>query len=39
MVTGLLSFGVWQHWWVATLMLAAVVLGALHRATRTAPRP
>jgi O-antigen ligase len=38
MVTGLLSFGVWQHWWVATLMLAAVVLGALHRATRTAPR-
>jgi O-antigen ligase len=39
MVTGLLSFGVWQHWWVATLMLAAVVLGALHRAIRTAPRP
>jgi O-antigen ligase len=39
MATGLLSFGVWQHWWVATLMLAAVVLGALHRTTRAAPRP
>jgi O-antigen ligase len=31
MVTGLLSFGVWQPWWVATLMLAAVLLTALRR--------
>lgn len=30
-VTGLLSFGVWQPWWVATLMLAAVSLAALRR--------
>jgi hypothetical protein len=30
-VTGWLSFGVWQPWWVATLMLAAVVLVALRR--------
>lgn len=31
MVTGWLSFGVWQPWWVATLMLAAVALAALQR--------
>lgn len=31
MVTGWLSFGVWQPWWVATLMLAAVALAALRR--------
>lgn len=31
LVTGWLSFGVWQHWWVATLMLAAVALVALRR--------
>lgn len=31
MATGLLSFGVWQPWWVATLMLAAVALVALRR--------
>ena len=31
MVTGLLSFGVWQPWWVASLMLAAVLLTALRR--------
>jgi O-antigen ligase len=31
MATGLLSFGVWQPWWVATLLLAAVALTALRR--------
>lgn len=31
LVTGWLSFGVWQPWWVATLMLAAVALAALRR--------
>lgn len=31
MVTGWLSFGVWQPWWVASLMLAAVALAALRR--------
>jgi O-antigen ligase len=30
-VTGFLSFGVWQPWWVATLMLAAVTFVALRR--------
>ena len=30
-VTGFLSFGVWQPWWVATLMLMAVTFVALRR--------
>ncbi|MCZ8150202.1 MAG: O-antigen ligase family protein, partial [Roseomonas sp.] len=30
-VTGFLSFGVWQPWWVATLMLVAVTFVALRR--------
>lgn len=30
-VTGQLSFGVWQPWWVASLMLAAVAVLALGR--------
>lgn len=32
-VTGMLSFGVWQPWWIASLLLALVVASAL----RTAP--
>lgn len=31
LATGLLSFGVWQPWWVASLMLAAVAVAALRR--------
>ncbi|MGX9964155.1 O-antigen ligase family protein [Roseomonas sp. F4] len=30
-VTGQLSFGVWQPWWVASVLLAAVVAGVLAR--------
>jgi len=30
-VTGLLSFGVWQPWWVAALMLCVVSVAALRR--------
>ncbi|WP_439598072.1 O-antigen ligase family protein [Falsiroseomonas sp.] len=30
-VTGQLSFGVWQPWWVASVLLAAVVAGALRK--------
>jgi len=30
-VTGQLSFGVWQPWWIASLLLAAVVAGAIGR--------
>ncbi|MBU8539445.1 O-antigen ligase family protein [Falsiroseomonas tokyonensis] len=30
-VTGQLSFGVWQPWWVASVLLAAVVAGAVRK--------
>lgn len=38
-VTGMLSFGVWQPWWVASLMLAAVAVVALGRLHGPPPRP
>jgi O-antigen ligase len=31
-VTGMLSFGLWQAWWVASLLLALVALALLPRA-------
>ncbi|MGG5817251.1 O-antigen ligase family protein [Falsiroseomonas sp. HW251] len=36
-ITGLLSYGAWQPWWIATVMLAAVALGALQRGHLDAP--
>ncbi|MGG5810601.1 O-antigen ligase family protein [Falsiroseomonas sp. CW058] len=33
-VTGQLSFGVWQPWWIASLLLAAVAMAGLGRAAK-----
>ena len=32
-VTGMLSFGIWQPWWIASALLAAVTVSALARLT------
>ena len=34
-VTGMLSFGIWQPWWIASVLLAAVLASALARLQAT----